>query len=166
MIVLFFVLEQYPASLLPNYNARMTEIFKTTKRVEFRDTDAAGLMHFSTYFTYMEEAEHELLRSLGTSVVVANEQHAMSWPRVAATAQYTGPVRFEDELEIEIYISRLGTSSITYQHTFSVAGKPVASGSITTVCCKIIPTQAPATLEIPTELRTQLESYLQHSTNE
>jgi acyl-CoA thioesterase FadM len=90
----------------------------------------------------------------------------MSWPRVAATAQYTGPVRFEDELEIEIYISRLGTSSITYQHTFSVAGKPVASGSITTVCCKIIPTQAPATLEIPTELRTQLESYLQHSTNE
>ena len=59
----------------------MAETFKTIKRVEFRDTDAAGLMHFSTYFTYMEEAEHELLRSLGTSVVVANEEHSWSWPQ-------------------------------------------------------------------------------------
>ncbi|MDC0574649.1 acyl-CoA thioesterase [Pirellulaceae bacterium] len=144
----------------------MAETFKTTKRVEFRDTDAAGLMHFSTYFTYMEEAEHELLRSLGTSVIVANKGHSLSWPRVAATAQYTAPVRFEDELLIEISISRLGTSSVTYQHAFSVAGKPVASGSITTVCCKITSSQAPTAQEIPAELRTQLESYLQHSTIE
>ena len=166
MIVRFFVPEHYPASLLPNYNAPMAEIFKTTKRIEFRDTDAAGLMHFSTYFTYMEEAEHELLRSLGTSVVVANEKHSLSWPRVAATAQYTGPVRFEDELLIEIFISRLGTSSVTYQHAFSVAAKPVASGSITAVCCKITPSHAPTAQEIPAELRTQLAAYLQHSTNE
>ena len=75
-------------------------------------------------------------------------------------------MRFEDELEIEISISRLGTSSVTYQHAFSVAGKPVASGSITTVFCKITPSQAPTAQEIPAELRTQLESYLQHSTNE
>jgi 4-hydroxybenzoyl-CoA thioesterase/acyl-CoA thioester hydrolase len=113
----------------------------------------------------MEEAEHELLRSLGTSVVVANEEHSLSWPRVAATAQYTGPVRFEDELEITISVSRLGSSSVTYQHAFSVAGKPVASGSITTVCCKITAGQAPTAQEIPSELRLQLESYLQHSTN-
>jgi|TARA_B110000495_G_scaffold92268_1_gene79701 acyl-CoA thioester hydrolase len=144
----------------------MAETFKTIKRVEFRDTDAAGLMHFSTYFTYMEEAEHELLRSLGTSVVVANEEHSWSWPRVAATAQYTGPVRFEDKLEIESFISRLGTSSVTYQHAFSVAGKLVASGSITTVYCKITSGEAPTGQKIPAELRTQLESYLQHSTNE
>ena len=40
-----------------------------SRRVEFRDTDAAGIMHFSTYFTYMEEAEHELFRRLGTTVM-------------------------------------------------------------------------------------------------
>jgi 4-hydroxybenzoyl-CoA thioesterase/acyl-CoA thioester hydrolase len=42
--------------------------FHTARRVEFRDTDAAGIMHFSTFFNRMEEAEHELLRTLGTSV--------------------------------------------------------------------------------------------------
>ena len=69
----------------------MAETFKTTKRVEFRDTDAAGLMHFSTYFTYMEEAEHELLRSLGTSVIVTNERHSLSWPRVACNCTIYSP---------------------------------------------------------------------------
>ena len=27
--------------------------FTTTRRVEFRDTDAAGIMHFSVFFLYM-----------------------------------------------------------------------------------------------------------------
>jgi 4-hydroxybenzoyl-CoA thioesterase/acyl-CoA thioester hydrolase len=35
----------------------MTPSFITTRRVEFRDTDAAGIMHFSVFFTAMESAE-------------------------------------------------------------------------------------------------------------
>ena len=37
--------------------------FRTTRRVEFRDTDAAGIVHFSAFFFYMESVEHEFLRS-------------------------------------------------------------------------------------------------------
>ena len=59
----------------------MAQVFTTSKRVEFRDTDAAGIMHFSAYFTYMEEAEHELLRSIGTSVVLNVGDDTLSWPR-------------------------------------------------------------------------------------
>ena len=50
--------------------ARMPQSFRTSRRVEFRDTDAAGIVHFSVFFTWMEAAEHELLRSLGLSVVL------------------------------------------------------------------------------------------------
>ncbi|MCG8653286.1 MAG: hypothetical protein MI861_25835, partial [Pirellulales bacterium] len=39
--------------------------FSTKRRVEFRDTDAAGIVHFSAFFPMMEAAEHEMLRSLG-----------------------------------------------------------------------------------------------------
>ena len=46
----------------------MGKVFKTRRRVEFRDTDMAGIVHFSVFFAYMEQAEHELLRSLGLGV--------------------------------------------------------------------------------------------------
>ncbi len=46
----------------------MSEAYRTTRRVEFRDTDAAGIVHFSAFFFYMESVEHEFLRQLGLSV--------------------------------------------------------------------------------------------------
>jgi hypothetical protein len=40
------------------------------RRIEFCETDAAGIAHFSPMFPCMEQAEHALFRSLGTSVLV------------------------------------------------------------------------------------------------
>ncbi|MEX0714760.1 MAG: acyl-CoA thioesterase, partial [Pirellulales bacterium] len=80
----------------------MTCAFRATRRVEFRDTDAAGIAHFSCFFHYMEEVEHAFLRQLGLSVVMSDDQGTMSWPRVAATCQYQGAVRFEDVLDIAL----------------------------------------------------------------
>ena len=42
--------------------------FHSRQRVEFADTDMAGIVHFANFFRYMERAEHEFLRSLGLSV--------------------------------------------------------------------------------------------------
>lgn len=39
--------------------------FQTSRRVEFCDTDMAGIVHFANFFRYMEAAEHELFRNLG-----------------------------------------------------------------------------------------------------
>ena len=138
----------------------MSQIFTTTKRVEFRDTDAAGIMHFSAYFTYMEEAEHELLRSIGTSVVLSAGQDAISWPRVAAHADYRIPVTFENEMTIQVRIKRLGSRSVTYHHTFIVGDQTIATGEITTVCCRIEHGQKPTSREIPADIRERLEAFL------
>ena len=40
----------------------MSSPFVYSQRVEFRDTDAAGVAHFSTFFIWMEEAEHAALQ--------------------------------------------------------------------------------------------------------
>src|SRR5688572_30626127 len=53
---------------------REMSTYKTSRRIEFRDTDAAGIAHFSVFFTFMEEAEHEFLRHVGLSVHVQHEQ--------------------------------------------------------------------------------------------
>ena len=81
--------------------------YRTCRRVEFRDTDAAGIMHFSTYFTYMEEVEHEFLRSLGTSVDLPLEAS------VAETSEENhGPIGRQDQLATRgsaVPVQRLGT---------------------------------------------------------
>src|SRR4029077_17247674 len=80
----------------------MTEPFRTTRRVEFRDTDAAGIVHFSAFFYYMESVEHEFLRQLGLSVLSNDETSPISWPRVSATCDFQSAVRFEDVLDISL----------------------------------------------------------------
>jgi 4-hydroxybenzoyl-CoA thioesterase/acyl-CoA thioester hydrolase len=62
----------------------MSTLFVTSRRVEFSDTDAAGIMHFVAFFRMMEQAEHDLLRSVGLSVVMSGAAGKVSWPRVAA----------------------------------------------------------------------------------
>ena len=44
--------------------------FKVVRRVEFSETDMAGIVHYSNFFRYMETAEHGFFRRLGYSVVM------------------------------------------------------------------------------------------------
>ncbi len=127
----------------------MTQHFKTTRRVEFRDTDAACMAHFSMFFVYMEQAEHELLRHLGLSVHAADTDGPISFPRVAARCDYQRAVKFEDVLEIEVAIVRLGKKSVTYEFNFTHDGRPVASGQTTTVCCRLTNDGLPKSISIP-----------------
>ena len=52
----------------------MISIFKTKRRVEFADTDLAGIVHFAMFFKYMEEAEHQFWRSVDLSVSMKDEK--------------------------------------------------------------------------------------------
>ncbi|MEX2114573.1 MAG: thioesterase family protein [Pirellulales bacterium] len=130
--------------------------YKTSRRVEFRDTDAAGMAHFSAFFVWMEQAEHELLRYLGLTVHASDDQGLISFPRVAARCDYQRSVRFEDILDIEIEIVRLGQKSVTYECNFSQAGRPVASGQTTSVCCRFDNDGTPKSIPIPTDIAEKL----------
>ena len=121
----------------------MSKSFRTQRRVEFRDTDAAGLMHFTAFFTKMEEVEHEFLRHLGFSVVMYDGTAKLSWPRVSAKCDYTGATRFEDLLDLELRISRLGEKSVTYDIAFSLGEQSIATGQVITVYCRIEPDVPP-----------------------
>ncbi|TWT49176.1 1,4-dihydroxy-2-naphthoyl-CoA hydrolase [Rubripirellula amarantea] len=113
-------------------------MLSTTRRVEFRDTDAAGIMHFSAFFPMMESAEHELLRSWGMSVMPRERgPNDVTWPRVAATCDYLAAARFEDILAINVSVLKVGNSSVQYGFDFSRDETPIAKGTLTAVCCRL-----------------------------
>jgi 4-hydroxybenzoyl-CoA thioesterase/acyl-CoA thioester hydrolase len=130
--------------------------YTTTRRVEFRDTDAACMAHFSAFFVWMEQAEHELLRYLGLSVHSVDQQGTLSFPRVAARCDYQRSVRFEDVLDIEIVVVRVGPKSVTYECNFTHNGQPVASGQTTTVCCRFDENGTPHSVPIPVWMAEKL----------
>jgi len=116
----------------------MPETFQAERRVEFRDTDAAGIVHFSVFFAYMEEAEHAMLRSLGLSVHTYIDGETVSWPRVAARCEYLKSIKFEQVVTINVSLERIGSKSLTFNHVFKNSDdETVATGTITTVCCQI-----------------------------
>ncbi len=137
-----------------------SEVFKTRRRVEFRDTDAAGIVHFSVFFAYMEQAEHELLRSLGLSVIQKVGDRTISWPRVHAECNYRKPARFEDELEIQVSVSRIGDKSLTYQFSFRLGADSIADGQIVAACCEVENRQIKSSVPVPEEFIQRLRPFL------
>lgn len=109
--------------------------FRTTRRVEFADADMGGIVHFARYLVFMETAEHEFLRSLGTSGFATSEGRTVGWPRVEVSCQYLSPAHYGDVLEIHLRIARKGTSSLTYAITISTDDRLVARGRMSSVCC-------------------------------
>ncbi len=116
----------------------MGQQFKTQRRVEFCETDAAGIAHFASFLCYMEQAEHCFLRSLGLSVSQdQGDGWHLSWPRVHVECDYQGSAQFEDVLEIAVSVVRLGEKSITYGFDFSRGATPIATGRVVAVCCMV-----------------------------
>src|ERR1700716_3519380 len=110
-------------------------VFRTKRRIEFGDTDMAGIVHFANFFRFMESAECEFLRSLGLSVKMEWEGQSIGFPRVSAICDYIKPARFEDLLDVAVTIDRIGTKSVSYAFEFSLGGETIAKGKVTSVCC-------------------------------
>jgi YbgC/YbaW family acyl-CoA thioester hydrolase len=131
--------------------------FRTRRRVEFADTDMAGLIHFSNYFRYMEAAEVDFLQERGLSVAMQRDGEKFGFPRVSASCDFIRPARFLDVLDIDVRVSNIGRKSITYAFEFSKGGEPVARGQISAVCCRVAPGQPLESIEIPAFARKALE---------
>lgn len=138
----------------------MAETFRTTRLVEFHDTDMAGIMHFASFFHYMESAEHEFLVSNGFSIYTQFDGQTLSFPRVSVSCDFHSPARCEEALDIAIQIIRLGHKSITYQFSFTHEGRKVATGQMTGACCRIEHDKPLTSVPIPGVLVEKLKRYV------
>ena len=63
--------------------------FRYRRLVQFAETDLAGVVHFSCFFRYMEEAEHALWRAAG--LTIAPRDSDLGFPRVSASIDFLAP---------------------------------------------------------------------------
>ena len=96
----------------------MTTEFSITRRVEFSETDLAGIMHFTNFYRWMEICEHEFLRSLNLSVDMEDENGRFGWPRVKTSCRFKRPLRFEEEVEVKLLITEIGIVQLLMPFNF------------------------------------------------
>lgn len=135
--------------------------FVTSRRVEFVDTDMAGIVHFTNFFRYMEQAESEFFRSHGHTLAArpGTDGAAVGWPRVAASCSFKSPAYHNDVLEVRVFVRRRGFKSLTQQFEFWRGETLVATGQIKTAFCRFRPGQPIESLEIPAEYDAMLGPY-------
>ena len=133
----------------------MPDFFSIKRRVQFAETDMAGIVHYANYFRWMEEVEHALFRSLGLSVAMTHDGVELGWPRVNVGCEYYSPLRFEDEVELRLRVTKVGGKSLSYEVDFLLDGKVTALGKSTSVCCAQTPEGMKA-IEIPADMRARL----------
>ena len=115
----------------------MPKTFVTTRRIQFAETDLAGVLHFSNYYRLMEEAEHAFWRSIGESVVKRDGEREIGWPRASTSCDYFAPASFEDELQLTLTIAKVSDQSVMFEVQFRRGNERLAVGRMTVVCCAL-----------------------------
>jgi 4-hydroxybenzoyl-CoA thioesterase/acyl-CoA thioester hydrolase len=137
----------------------VAEIYRTSRIVQWYDTDAAGIAHFTAFFRWMEEAEHEFLRFLGLSVAMPDGDGQITWPRVSVGADFRHAVKFEDVVELALRLERVGDKSVSYCYEVTHGERAIATIRATAVCCRMLPGSAPVSIRIPESISAKLERY-------
>jgi len=139
----------------------MPSEFTVRRRVEFSETDMAGIVHYSNFFRYMETAEHAFYRSLGFSVVHDRHDPPVGFPRVHASCGYWKPLRFEDEVESHLRVIEKKEKALTHQILFRKVGRDrvqeVARGKLVVVCVTRTADGTMAAVPIPRDIADRIE---------
>ena len=123
---------------------------KLKRRVQFYETDAAGIVHFSWFFRYMEESEHALWRANGLSIHA--EESPIGWPRVATSFEFHRALKFEQEFDVTIRVTEIGKRTISYACEMTQNAQRIATGTLKIACVKRLPDGTMKSTEIPEDI--------------
>ena len=132
----------------------MASEYSFRRRVQFYETDVAGLVHFSWFFRYMEEAEHAMWREAGLSIHPPDSD--IGWPRIASSFEFYRPLRFEDEFDVHLRVAEMTKKTIRYECVLTKNDEKVASGSMTIACVRKKPTMQG--IEIPDDVVKRIKA--------
>ena len=135
----------------------MPSEFSISRQVEFAETDMAGIMHFANFFRWRESCETALYRSLGLPLISFMPGQVVGWPRINVSCNYRAPLRFNDTVEVKLFVKKLGTRSVTYLFQFRKGGDLAAQGEVTAVCVTADAQGGMVAQSIPAAIRAQLQ---------
>jgi len=104
--------------------------FSASTRVGFSDTDAQGVVYYGRYMPYFDLARVEYHRSLD---MLRSEPQDREFVMRAMHVEYHMPARFDDQIEVDVRIKRIGASSVTYDFAAYLDGEILAVTATQTV---------------------------------
>src|SRR3954465_2281522 len=93
------------------------------RRIEWMDTDAAGIYHWTTVFRLAEAAEAALHTALGIADFTFGAP-----PRIKVEASFARSVRFNDPVDVELAVTALGRTSVEYRLAVRSGGATAPAG--------------------------------------
>jgi acyl-CoA thioester hydrolase len=88
--------------------------FSAQTRVGFSDTDAQGIVYYGRYLPYFDLARVEYHRTLGLLGMEIGEEGEEFVMR-ALTVDYHAPAVFDDLIDVNVRLARIGRTSVTYE---------------------------------------------------
>ena len=131
----------------------MPEPFRFETRIRFIDTDTSGRIHYTAMFRYFESAEIEFMRSCGIRYIMRE----FGLPRVHVECDFLIPILYDDLIDIEVCLTKLGRSSIRLQMR-ALKERELAARGIIVIACMDQRTQR--SMELPPELRERLAPHV------
>lgn len=132
-----------------------------TRRIEFSETDMAGLVHFSNFFKYMETAERDFFEAAGVDLIKTKPGELVGWPRARAECKFSAPIRFGDTIEIHLAVKSVKDRSIDYQFRIyrredDGSRTHAAKGHMTTVLTQLTASGELKSVELTDEVRAKI----------
>ena len=90
-------------------------------KVYYKDIDQMGIVYYSRYFEFFEEARTEMLSSIGLDYSNIEENGAML-PVIEAHCEYKKGATFSQDLIVETYIRELPKVKIKFEYKICSAG--------------------------------------------
>ncbi|HEY8431661.1 MAG TPA: thioesterase family protein [Sandaracinaceae bacterium] len=108
--------------------------FTTRVRVRFGDEDHAQIVYYPRFFHFFHCAFEDFFDQQGFPYRACLDVDRVGWPAVHAEADFERPVRFGDELEIEVCVTRIGEKSVTFEYAGRVEGQLACKGRVVVAC--------------------------------
>ena len=135
------------------------EPFRFHTRIRFIDTDASGRIHYTAMFRYFESAEIEFMRRLDVSYT----KFEYGFPRVHVECDFLVAIRHDDSLDIEVFLTKLGRSSLRLEFRTLKDGQLAARGAVVIAC---VDKRTERAIAIPDDLRVRFERELMAAPDE
>ena len=129
--------------------------------MRWSDVDASSIIRWSAYTRFVELAETELFRAIGFPYAILWDQLDIWLPRVQFHLDCRNPVRLDELLDVEIWVTRIGRSSIRFELEMkNPEGQVAAEAHLVIVA---IGRRDGKSAEVPKPLKEALGPYLAQS---
>jgi acyl-CoA thioester hydrolase len=133
----------------------MSAPFRHRMRVRFNECDPQGAVFNANYLTYFDIAITELWREAlgGWQQMLADGVDVVP---AEARVQYLAPLRFDEEFDVRISITKLGNTSLLSELAVERCDQVVAEGDLRHVC---VATDGSGKQPLPGRVRDALQPY-------